>query len=406
MNPSPTSSPRDPRAPSRRSRSAWLFVCAIALAAGCRDKTGSTSMMAADPNAPAPARSVAARATAQPTPKEAPLPGEQEDDFVVKDYRFGTGETIPEVRIHYTTIGTPHRDVLGKIDNAVLLLHGTMGRGRAFLAESFRGPMFGAGQPFDVAKYYVVLPDDVGHGQSTKPSEGMHGRFPHYRYRDMVDLEHRLVAEKLGIDRLRVVAGTSMGGMHAWMWAEMYPDAMDGVVPVACLPAAIRGRNLVWRRVIVNATRNDPAYAGGDYSEMPHGYLATLPLMRMMVDSPVHLENTVADVGEATRYIDGDYPGAQPPVDANDGVYALDASTDYDPQPGLAKIRAKVLAINFADDELNVDSLGVLEHRMPLVPGGRYVVVPTSPETRGHMTLMLAGLWNRHVAEFMDSLHR
>jgi homoserine O-acetyltransferase len=281
-----------------------------------------------------------------------------------------------------------------------------MGRGRAFLADSFRGPMFGAGQPFDVAKYYVVLPDDVGHGRSTKPSEGMHGRFPHYRYRDMVDLEHRLVSQKLGIDRLRVVAGTSMGGMHAWMWSEMYPDAMDAVIPVACQPAAIRGRNLVWRRVIVDSTRTDPGYAGGDYSEMPHGYLATMPLMRMMVDSPAHLEKAVSDVGEAGRYVDGDYPGAPPPVDANDGVYALDASTDYDPQPGLSKIQAKVLAINFADDELNVDSLGVIERLMPLVPGGRYVVVPTSPETRGHMTLMLAAQWNRKVAEFMDSIHR
>jgi homoserine O-acetyltransferase len=385
---------------------AGLICAATAFAPGCRDKAGSTSMMAGDPSASAGSRGVAAHATAQPTPKEAPLPGEQEGDFVVNDYRFTTGETLPQVRIHYTTIGAPHRDVLGKIDNAVLLLHGTMGRGRAFLAETFRGAMFGPGQPFDVAKYYVVLPDNVGHGRSTRPSEGMHGHFPHYHYRDMVDLQHRLVTEKLGIDHLRVVTGTSMGGMHAWMWGEAYPDAMDAVIPVACLPAAIRGRNLVWRRAIIDATRNDPGYAGGDYTEMPRGYLTALPLFRIMVDSPGHLDKVVADVGEADRFLDGDSPGAPPPVDANDAIYALDASTDYDPQPRLGTIRSKVLAINFADDELNVDSLGVLERLMPLVPGGRYVVVPASPETRGHMTLMLAAQWNRYVAEGMDSLRR
>jgi homoserine O-acetyltransferase len=390
-----------PRAPLR-----WAWLAAVVALSGCAEKRGSTSMMGADPNASSASRAARPHAAVAPSPTEPPLPGEQEGDFVVRDYRFGTGEVLPEVRIHFTTIGTPHRDALGKIDNAILLLHGTMGRGRAFFADVFRGAMFGPGQPFDLGKYYVVLPDDLGHGRSTKPSEGLHGHFPHYRYRDMVDLEHRLVADKLGVERLRLVAGTSMGGMHAWMWSEAYPDAMDGVIPIACQPAAIRGRNLVWRRIVVEATRNDPGYSGGDYTETPRGYLATLPVFRMMVDSPAHLDRTVSDVGEATRFVAGDSPGAQPPVDANDAIYALDASVDYDPEPALGKIRAKVLAINFADDQVNVDSLGVVERLVPEVRGARYVIVPESPGSEGHRTLMLASQWSRHVGDFMAGLSR
>jgi homoserine O-acetyltransferase len=386
-------------------RWAWLAAMAVSVS-GCTQKRGSTSMMGGDPNASSASPAVHPHATAAPAPREPPLPGEEEGDFVVKDYHFETGQTLHDVRIHFTTIGSPHRDAVGKIDNAVLLLHGTMGRGRAFFGESFRGAMFGPGQPFDLAKYYVVLPDDVGHGRSSKPSEGLHGQFPHYRYRDMVDLEHRLITEKLGIERLRLVAGTSMGGMHAWMWSEAYPDAMDGVIPIACQPAAIRGRNLVWRRMVVEATRNDPGYAGGDYTEMPHGYLAALPVFRMMVDSPAHLDRTISDVAEATRFVAGDSPGAQPPVDANDAIYALDASVDYDPEPALGRIRAKVLAINFADDQANVDSLGVLERLVPVVPGARYVVVPESPESEGHRTLMLASQWSHEVGDFMAGLPR
>ncbi len=341
----------------------------------------------------------------QPAAKPDPtLPGQAEGDFVIKDVRFSNGETLPEARLHYTTLGTPHKDGKGNIDNAILLLHGTTSRGNSFFAESFRDGMFGPGKPFDTSKYFVILPDNLGAGQSSKPSEQLHARFPHYAYTDLVELQHRLVTEKLGITHLRVVAGTSMGGMHSWMWGEKYPEAMDALIPIASEPARIAGRNLLWRRMLIEATTSDPEYKGGDYTEPPRGYLQLLPVFSFMTDSPQHLQETIPGIERATEYIHGGFAGGRPILDANDAIYAIDSSRDYDPEPDLPKIKAKVLAINFADDALNPPELGRLQHLVPKVPGARFVIVPASEKTRGHMTLMQAAEWQSHVASFMQKL--
>ncbi|WP_394835623.1 alpha/beta fold hydrolase [Pendulispora rubella] len=337
----------------------------------------------------------------------APLvPGQEEGDFTIRDVRFASGEAIPELRLHYTTLGKPHKGTNGAVDNAVLLLHGTTGRGRQFLTESFRSVLFGAGQPLDTSKYYVIMPDNVGAGQSSKPSESLHGRFPHYAYADIVELQHRLVTEKLGIARLRLLLGTSMGGMHTWLWAEKYPDMMDAAVPIACEPTRILGRNLLWRRMIVEATKGDPKYDQGEYTAQPKAFLAMMPLFYMMTDNPAHLQQTIPSIEKATSFIhpENGFGDRSAPLDANNVVYALDASRDYDPEPDLTKIKTKVLAINFADDELNAVSLGNLARLVPRVPGARFVIVPASERTRGHMTQLLASVWQEHLSELLHEL--
>ncbi|WP_394846156.1 alpha/beta fold hydrolase [Pendulispora brunnea] len=380
----------------RLGRAVLVTMACIA----CNQKPPADASSAAPSAAPLP--------TSQAAGQPPPLPGQREGDYTIRDFRFASGESIPELRLHYTTLGKPHEGANGAVDNAVLLLHGTTGRGRQFLTDSFRSAMFGAGQPLDTSKYYVIMPDNVGAGQSSKPSEGLHARFPHYAYADIVELQHRLVTEKLGISHLRLLLGTSMGGMHTWLWAEKYPDMMDAAVPIACEPTRILGRNLLWRRLIVEATKGDPQYNGGEYTAQPNGFLAMMPLFYMMTDNPGHLQQAIPSIEKATAFIHpekgfGDRSGAQ--LDANNLVYALDASRDYDPEPDLQKIKTKVLAINFADDELNAVSLGNLARLVPRVPGARFVIVPAGERTRGHMTQLLASVWQEHLIAFLRELN-
>jgi homoserine O-acetyltransferase len=324
-------------------------------------------------------------------------------DAFFDNYRFRDGEILPRLRIHYSTLGSPRRNAQGQIDNAVLVIHWTGADGKTLLSKNYMDALFAPGRPLDATRYFLILPDNVGHGQSSKPSDGLKAAFPKYGYADMVDLQHRLVTEKLGIEHLHAILGMSMGGMNAWQWAEAYPDAMDGIMPVVSMPIPISGRNMLWRRIVIDAIRSDPQWNDGNYTAPPQGWLKAFPLMGMMLDSVPHLQVLVPDAPAADRFI-ADARSQAISIDANDILYSLSSSADYDPQPGLAAIKTKVYALNFADDEFNPVELRVLEELMPRVHGGRFIVQPASARSLGHLTMAHPELWSEHVAEFMRSL--
>lgn len=289
------------------------------------------------------------------------FPHQTEGVFVIKAYHFADGETLPEVKLHYVTLGQPRRDASGRITNAVLLLHGTTGRATELLTASFANPLYGSGGPLDASKFYIVLPDNIGHGESTKASDELRMRFPHFAYSDMVDLQHRLVTDGLYIDHLRLVGGISMGGMHTWIWGERWPDMMDALLPIACEPGPVSGRNLLWRRIYIRMIENDPEWKNGAYEKVPQSYQYALALFHMMDESPRHLAELTPTRNKVDAYINGTLGDNHAAVDPNDSIYAFDASRDYDPTADLGKIQARVMAINFADDQLNVAELGVLD---------------------------------------------
>ena len=328
-------------------------------------------------------------------------PNQREGDFVLANYRFESGETLPELKLHYTTLGTLHRDAAGRIDNGVLLLHGTSGTGQSWLQPSLGGELFGPGQPLDAARYFIVIPDGIGRGGSSKPSDGLRARFPHYRYRDIVQSQHRLLTEGLGIGHLRLVLGSSMGGMHCWMWGGLYPGLMDALVPIASQPVQISGRNWITRRIAIEAIRNDPGWNGGDYTTKPSHYIHTAPFSTLMVESVVRLQEK-AGTREAADAFYRQRVAEVAKGDANDQLYAIEAVMDYDPAPLLDRITAKVLAINFADDEVNPPALGVVEPAMRRIADARFVLVPASPQTHGHFTHLQAAIWKHHLAAFLE----
>ena len=330
-------------------------------------------------------------------------PNQREADFVLKGFRFGSGETLPELRIHYLTIGTAKKNAQGAIVNGVLLLHGTGGSSTSWLQATLANELFSMGQPLDASKYFLIIPDGIGAGGSSKPSDGLRGKFPHFRYRDMVEAQYRLVTEGLGILHLRLVLGTSMGGMHTWMWGEMYPDFMDGLVPLASQPVAISGRNWITRRIRIEAIRNDPDWNGGNYEKNPTRYVYTLPLASLMTESVVRLQET-APTREAADELYRRLVDEARKNDANNQLYVIEAVMDYDPSKDLNKIRARLLAINFADDALNPPELGVLDPAIAKIPHARHVTVPPGPETHGHYTYFHAAVWKAHLAEFMKAL--
>ena len=326
-------------------------------------------------------------------------------EATLRSFRFASGESLPELRIHYVALGTPRRDAAGVVRNAVLVLHGTTGSGAGFLGQSFAGELFGPGQLLDTARYYIVLPDGIGHGRSSKPSDGLHARFPRYTYDDMVDAQHRLLTEALRVNHLRLVMGTSMGCMHAWVWGERYPDFVDGLVPLACVPSQIAGRNRMMRKLIMDAIRSDPDWKGGEYTTPPERGLRTaLAMLFMMTSSPRQQQRTAPTREEADRWISNYIESRTRSMDANDMLYAFDASRDYDPSSKLESVRAAVLAINSADDLVNPPELGLMEALMPRVKRGRYVLIPTSDRTRGHGTHSLPAIWKDHLAEFLAQL--
>ena len=325
-------------------------------------------------------------------------------DYTIRDFRFASGETLPALRLHYRTLGQPRRDASGVVRNAVLVMHGTTGAGTQFLTPSFADELYGAGQPLDTTRYYVVLPDGIGHGLSSRPSEGLHARFPHYTYDDMVDADHRLLTEHLGVHHLRLVMGTSMGGMHSWIWAERYPDFMDAAVPLASVPTQIAGRNRMIRRMAMDDIRGDPSWKGGDYTSPPAGLRGALQMLYMMTSAPLvqQRDAPTRDSADAiiTRYLDA-HVRTQ---DANDFLYAFDASRDYNPEPLLARITVPLLAINSADDQVNPPELGIIERLMPRVARGQFVLVPISAITRGHGTHTVAAAWKAPFTAFLASL--
>ncbi|MBI3886311.1 MAG: alpha/beta fold hydrolase [Opitutae bacterium] len=328
-------------------------------------------------------------------------PAPTEGDFVIKDFKFRSGETLPELRIHYRTIGTPQRDAQGVVRNAVLITHGTTGSGAQFLSPAFAPELFGAGQPLDATKYFIVLPDGIGHGKSSKPSDGLHAKFPHYGYRDMIEAQHRLLVDGLGVAHLRLVMGTSMGGMHTWLWGEVYPDMMDALLPLASVPGQISGRNRVWRRLAIDAIRHDPEWLGGEYKTQPQSLRTGAEMLYLMSSNPALRQAETPTLAQTDAALDAFVTNYFKTGDANDYLYALEASADYDPAPGLEKITAPLLAINTADDLINPPELGLLEREIKRVAHGRAVVIPFSAETRGHGSHTVAALWKDELAKLL-----
>jgi homoserine O-acetyltransferase len=343
----------------------------------------------------------------QSTP--AVYPGQAEGDFVVRNFAFKSGETLPELRLHYTTIGAPVRDASGHVSNAVLIMHGTGGRGSGFLTDVFAGELFRPGQPLDAAKYFIILPDAIGHGKSSKPSDGLHARFPHYRYDDMVRADYLLIHDGLKIDHLRLAMGTSMGAMHTWVWGEMYPDYMDALMPLASAPVGIAGRNRMFRAMVIDAIRGDPAWKGGEYDTPPaQGLIAAGYATWMMTSSPLRLHGTNPTREKADAAVEALRERALA-TDANDLLYQYEASTDYNPSPLLETIKAPLYAVNSADDEVNPPELGIVDREIKRVRRGRYILIPTSAETAGHGTHSRAAVWKQHLVELLaesDPAHR
>jgi homoserine O-acetyltransferase/O-succinyltransferase len=344
---------------------------------------------------------VAAAAIAVASLSAAPYPAPVEGDFVLKNFRFTSGETLPELRIHYRTIGKPVPDAQGIVRNAVLIMHGTGGTGAQFIRDDFAGELFGDGQLLDATRYFLVLPDGIGHGQSSKPSDGLKARFPRYGYRDMVEAQYRLLTEGLGVNHARLVMGTSMGGMQTWLWGEIHPDFMDALMPLASLPTQISGRNRVWRRIVIDAIRNDPEWRGGNYTTQPPSLRTAEEMLFLVGSNPALRQQQMPTLDRADRVLDDSIAASMKTDDANDVLYQVEASRDYDPGPALEKIRAPLFAVNSADDLINPPELGILEREIRKVPHGRAVVVPFGPATRGHGTHTIAAVWKQYLAELL-----
>ncbi len=328
-----------------------------------------------------------------------PPPGE--GDYSIRDFKFSSGETLPELRIHYRTLGEPKKDAQGKTTNAVLIMHGTTGSGGQFFRPEFAGELFGPGQPLDATKFFIVLPDGIGHGKSSKPSDGLHAKFPRYGYRDMVEAQYRLLTDGLGVNHARLVMGTSMGGMHTWLWGETHPEFMDALLPLASVPTQISGRNRTWRRIIIDAIRGDPAWNGGEYKTQPPSLRTAAEMLWLMSSNPLVRQKEAPNLAKTDEVLDKFVVDIVRTDDANDVLYALEASRDYDPGPGLEKIRAPLLAINSADDHINPPELGILEREIKRVPHGRALLIPLSEKTRGHGSHTIAALWKDDLVRLL-----
>lgn len=329
-----------------------------------------------------------------------------EDDYVIHDFAFRAGGSLSELRIHYRTLGTPRRDEQGVVRNAVLIMHGTTGSGAQFFRKEFGGELFGKGQLLDASTYYLIFPDDIGHGGSSKPSDALHAKFPSYGYLDMVEAEYRLVREGLKVDHLRLVMGTSMGGMHTWLWGELHPDFMDALMPLASLPAQISGRNRLWRSMISEAIRTDPEWKGGEYTTQPRSLRLAAEMLYFMSSNP-RLRYAEAPTGADADRLMAAYAGnAMKTMDASDVLYAIESSRDYDPAPALEKIKAPLVAINSADDLINPPELGILEREIKRVKQGKAVLIPQSDQTRGHGSHTVAALWKQHLEALLKQTER
>jgi homoserine O-acetyltransferase/O-succinyltransferase len=326
-----------------------------------------------------------------------------EGDFVARNFKFRSGEEMPELRLHYRTLGKPVRDAQGRVANAVLVLHGTGGSGTQFLAPQFTGELYGPQQMLDINRYFIILPDGIGHGKSSKPSDGMHANFPQYDYDDMVAAQHLLLTDGLGIQHLRLILGTSMGCMHSFVWGETYPDFMDALMPLACLPVQISGRNRMWRKMVMDAIRKDPDWKAGDYREEPKQALRTAAdLLAIAGSAPLVMQKTLPTREAADKYVADSVDTRIATLDANDLLYQVNASRNYDPSPLLDKISAPVLWVNSADDFINPPELGIAEKESRRLRNGTFVLLPISDKTHGHGTHTWAAVWQEYLKQLLQ----
>lgn len=333
----------------------------------------------------------------------APKLASTEGDYVLHDFRFKSGESLPELRMHYTTLGKPERDATGKTTNAVLILHGTGGTGHQFLSPQFADVLFGPGQPLDANRYFIILPDNVGHGKSSKPSDGMRARFPQYDYDDMVAAQHDLLEKGLGINHLRLVMGTSMGCMHSWVWGETYPEFMDALMPLACLPVQISGRNRLWRKMVIEGIRQDPEWKNGDYTTQPRAALQiSTDFLLIAGSAPLVMQKNLSTRDAADKYLDDSTKRIVSTLDANDFLYAVNSSRNYDPSGKLETIKVPVMFVNSADDFINPPELGIAEREIKHVARGRFVLIPISDQTHGHGTHTWAAVWQEYLKELLQ----
>jgi homoserine O-acetyltransferase len=332
----------------------------------------------------------------QPSPKQG--------DYVSRNFHFKSGETLPELRMHYASFGSPVRDANGRVTNAVLLLHGTSGAGEQFLAPQFAGVLFGPGQLLDITRYYIILPDNIGHGKSSKPSDGPHTHFPQYDYDDMIAAQHELLEKGLGVNHLRLILGTSMGCMHSWMWGEAYPDFMDALMPLACQPVPITGRNRLWRKLVIDGIRDDPEWKNGDYTTEPSAALKTAgEMFHIAAGSALQMQKDLT-TREATDAADENYVKRFVAAhDANDLLYAMNASWNYDPSAQLEKITVPVMFVNSADDFINPPELGIAEREIKRVKQGHFILLPISDQTHGHGTHTWAAAWQQYLKELLEA---
>ncbi len=326
-----------------------------------------------------------------------------ERTVTLKDFRFASGDTLPELNMHVTTLGTPRRDASGRITNAVMVLHGTGGTGKQFFRPQFADELYGSGQPLDIRKYYVILPDNIGHGASSKPSDGLRMAFPRYDYDDMVAAQHRLLTEGLGVTRLELILGTSMGCMHAFVWGTTRPGFARRLAPFACNAVEIAGRNRAWRRMSIEAIKADPAWNGGNYTRPPEQGLRTARYLTLIAGAnPVALQAQYPTAAQADAYLGSAYAAAAAGgADANDQIYQLDSSRSYNPAPLLRKVTVPVLWINSADDFINPPELGMAQKHARQMPRARFILIPASPETKGHGTHTWAKFWKRDLAKLL-----
>ena len=338
-------------------------------------------------------------ALAQPVPAEG--------DFKAADFALAGGQRLAELRMHYRTLGEPRRGADGRVENAVLLLHGTGGTGAQFLSPQFAGELFGPGQPLDTARYFIIMPDNLGHGGSSKPSDGLRARFPEYGYADMVEAQRRLLTEGLGVDRLRLILGTSMGCMHIFVWAETHPDFAEALMPMACQPTAIVGRNRLWRSMLKDAIRSDPAWAGGDYANQPvEGLRTAVDLLLLAGSAPMAMQQDLPTPAAVDEWLAAQQARRIPALDANDLWYQVNASHDYDPSARLEAITAPMAWINSADDFINPPELGLSEQFVPRIADVHYRLIPNSVGGKGHGTHTWATFWKDDLIELLARSER
>ncbi|HEV3459459.1 MAG TPA: alpha/beta fold hydrolase [Thermoanaerobaculia bacterium] len=388
-----------------KSRRALACICSSALCLGVLAPLAAKPAAAQGPAA-RPATAGAGRKAGPAAGPAPPVGVPAEADCRLPGFKFASGETLPELRLHYITLGSPARDAAGVVRNAVLILHGTTGSGQAFLAETFAGQLFGRGQLLDASTHYVILPDGIGTGKSSRPSEGLHMRFPKYTYDDMVRAQHQLLTRCLGVNHLRLVMGTSMGGMQTWMWGIAYPGFMDALMPLASLPVEIAGRNRMLRRMIVDSIESDPEWKQGEYTRQPRGLISAIHVLLFMVSSPWQWQKEAPTRVQAEALLATQIKRWSDRLDANDTIYQFEASRDYNPLPRLGEIRAPLYAVNSADDQVNPPELGILDEAIRQVPRGRYVLLPVTPETHGHGTHSLPAIWGKYLEELLAASER